>query len=218
MLLSRWLALVVFIFLIILIGKYDTHSWREKVKHYGMTMLEGMVGGLIVDSIGVNAGYYYFPRQPLYSLNYWLIVIPAWGVFGLTLNILWNQVSRAKFVRGTLITTPALFLWYEGTNLVTNSWVYTVPLWVVVMGWIPLVYVFAGCDHRRDVVFKIEQWIQNCNDSRVKISLQVLRIAVMILMFPLLLVSITQFLRRLVEKKPSSYKEVLRDYLMLRSV
>lgn len=218
MLSARWLALGVFLILLILIT-HDKGSWKQKLNSYGMTFLEGMVGGLIIDSIGVNSGYYYFPRQPLYSLNYWIIVIPCWGVFGLFLNYLWQRLGKEKVFRGAMVTLPILFGFYEGSNLITGSWIYTAPFYVVVLGWIPLGYVFAGCRHRRDVVFKIDAWIQQAENWHVKVGLQVVRALLIVVMFPLLFVSIGKVVRDLftLRRANVSLKSYAREYLMMRS-
>ena len=216
---SRWLSLIVFIVLLTIIAFYDKDTWRRKISRYGMMFSEGMVGGLIIDSIGVNAGYYYFPRQPLYSLEYWTIVIPCWGVFGLFLNCLWEWVGKDKLIRGALVTIPTLFFWYEGTNLLTNSWVYTTPSYVVALGWIPLGYVFFGCDHRREVVFKMDGLIRQCEYKPYRLGLQTLRSLLIVIMFPLLLVSIAKIIRDLfiLQKANISVKEYALEYLMIKA-
>ena len=214
---SRWLSLIVLMVIIGIIVILDKHSWRDKLKHYGMTFLEGMVGGLIIDSIGVNAGYYYFPRQPLYSPEYWLIVIPCWGVFGLALNFLWSWVAKGRFIRGSLITIPVLFAFYEGTNLLTDSWVYTTPFWVIALGWIPLVYVFAACDHRREVVNKVDIWVKQCQYQPYKFGLQAFRVLLVVVMFPLLLVSITKAIRGYYKNPSVSITKYAIDYVLMRA-
>ena len=218
MLSARWLALSVFLILLILIIR-DKGSWKQKLNSYGMTFVEGMVGGLIIDSIGVNAGYYYFPRQPLYSLNYWAIVIPCWGVFGLFLNYLWQRLGEEGVLRGAVVTLPILFVFYEGSNLITGSWVYTAPFYSVVLGWIPLGYVFAGCNHRREVVFKVDSWIRQCENQTYRLGLQALRMILIVVMFPLLFVSIGKVIKDLFTLKQGnlSVRSYMREYLMMRS-
>lgn len=214
---SRWLALFVFLILYVLITLYDKD--KGKLSRYGMMFSEGMVGGLIIDTIGVNLGYYFFPRQPLYSLEYWAIVIPCWGVFGLFLNSLWRWVDKGSILRGSIITISSLFVWYEGTNLLTDSWVYTVPFYTVVLGWIPLGFVFAGCDHRREVVFKMDSWIRHCSNEYYRYGLQALRMFLVVVMFPLLLVSIGKIIRDMFSLRRAnvSFKDYALEYLMLRS-
>lgn len=190
---SRWLALGIFLILLTYIVFFDKRlRWQDKVRTYGAMFLEGMLGGFIIDAIGINAGYYYFPRQPFLSLEYFAIVIPAWGVFGLLINCLWNWLGKEKFWKGMAVTLIPLFVWYEGTNLLTNSWVYTVPFRFVVLGWIPLIWTFAGCNRRRRVVFKIEQWRNEFQEQSFEHQiiwglLTTTRVILTVAMFPLLL-------------------------------
>lgn len=190
---SRWLALGVFIILLVCISLFDKGcNWKEKIKCHGMMFLEGIVGGFIIDCIGINAGYYHFPREPFLSWHYFAIVIPCWGVFGLLVNCLWKWLGKEKFLRGMVVTLFPLFTWYEGSNLLTCSWVYTAPMWSVYLGWIPLVWTFAGCNRRRRVVWKIEQWrghVQkdNLEHQLIRGILTVTRVFLVVVMFPLLI-------------------------------
>ena len=77
-----------------------------------MIFVEGFVGGLIIDSLLVNVGWYYFPRQPIYSYNYFAIVLPCWGVFGLFVNFVWEWIGKDKFVRSMPLTLLCLFAFY----------------------------------------------------------------------------------------------------------
>lgn len=183
---SRWLALGIFCLLLVGITFFD--KGNKKFKRFGMMFLEGMVGGFIIDSIGINAGYYYFPRQPFLSVEYFAIVIPCWGVFGLLINCLWNWLGKEKFMRGMVMTLIPLFAFYEGTNILTNSWVYHTPFWAVGLGWMPLVLVFAGCNRRRKVVFKIERLrLLYQGNNLVRGALTIARVALIVVMFPLLI-------------------------------
>ena len=190
---SRWLALGVFVLLLVAIASFDKRSnWKEKFKRYGVMFLEGMVGGFIIDNIGIRAGYYYFPRQPFLSFEYFAIVVPCWGVFGLLINCLWNWLGKEKFIRGMAMTLFPLFTFYEGTNLLTNSWVYTAPSWAVITGWIPLVWIFAGCNRRRRVVHKIERLRMSFQDNSlahevIRGTLTTARVLLIVVMFPLLI-------------------------------
>lgn len=193
MLYSRWLALGIFVILIVAIAYFDRgNNRKQKAKKYGMMFAEGMAGGFIIDCIGIGAGYYYFPRQPFLSAEYFAIVIPCWGVFGLLLNTMWNLLGKDKFWQGMAVTLVPLFAFYEGTNLLTQSWVYTTPFHAVALGWMPLVWTFAGCNRRRRVVFKIEAWKLNFTEQ--KLSHQLIygvltfaRVVLTIAMFPLLI-------------------------------
>lgn len=192
MLLSRWISLGIFIILLIFITR-ENGKLKNKLTKYGIIFLEGMVGGLIIDSIGINAGYYYFPAHPIYSLSYWTIVLPCWGVFGMATNYLWDKLGKNKFMLGLTLTTPLLFTFYEGTNLLTSSWTYTVPIWTVMLGWTPLVLVFTGCHRRRDIKRRIEEKIEIAKQSQqfaIEKVWFITRLLVIIVMFPLLLVSL----------------------------
>jgi SNF family Na+-dependent transporter len=160
-----------------------------------MALLEGMVGGLIIDSIGVNFGYYYFPREPIYSLSYFVIVLPCWGVFGMLVNYLWGKWGKRKLWLEMIVTYCPLLVFYEGANILTRSWVYTVPYYVVLAGWIPLILTFTGCNRRRRVVFKIESWIQKHQGQPViVVCLNILRVLLIVVMFPLLLSALVRLL------------------------
>lgn len=197
---SRWLALATLLLVILFISFRDKkRTIRGKLTYYGTMFVEGMVGGLIIDSIGVNAGYYTFPRQPLYSLSYFTIVIPCWGVFGLLLNCLWEWFGKERFLQSMAVSILPLFVFYEGSNLITGSWIYTVPFHVVALGWMPLGWTFAGCNRRRKVIFKIEQWRQSIEGysltgKAMRLGLQILRIALIVIMFPLIMVAMVKIL------------------------
>ena len=192
MIYSRWLSLIILVALICLIVFYDKDKRSQKLKYFGMAFVEGMVGGFIIDYIGITAGYYYFPRQPYLGLSYFLIVIPCWGVFGLLINCLWNWVGKEKFIRGTAVTLFPLFALYEGSNLLTGSWVYTTPFYAIALGWLPLVWTFAGCNRRRKVVFKLEAWRQQFRAESfvhqvIRDGLMAARVLLTVAMFPLLI-------------------------------
>ena len=190
---SRWIAVGIFVALIVVIIYFDRDkNLKRKAKNYGMMFVEGMAGGFIIDCIGISAGYYYFPRQPFLSIEYFAIVIPCWGVFGLLLNTMWNLLGKDKFWQGMAVTLVPLFAFYEGTNLLTQSWVYTTPFYIVALGWIPLVWTFAGCNRRRRVVFKIEEWKLNFVEQKISHQLvygmlTLARVVLTIAMFPLMI-------------------------------
>lgn len=190
---SRWLALFVFALLIVYILVFEKKSgWKEKLLIYGMAFLEGMVGGFIIDCIGINAGYYYFPRQSFLSWQYFAVVVPCWGVFGLFVNCLWSWLGREKFWRGMVATLIPLFLWYEGTNIFTHSWTYAVSFPYVMAGWVPLIWTFAGCRRRRRVVWKIESWRDSfqgelLGNKLIYVFLTIVKALLIFVMFPLFL-------------------------------
>ncbi len=204
MILSRYIALAVFAAMVFIIARTEG-SWRQKFAKYGVAFVEGMVGGLIIDSIGVNAGYYYFPRQPLYSLSYFGIVIPCWGVFGLLTNYLWSTLGNERFLKGMMFTLPSLFVFYEASNLVTGSWVYTVSFHWVILGWMPLVLTFVGCHRRRTMVAKVAEAERRAKEKSMKrYALYGLRVAIIAVMFPLLIASLIRLLAELTEMREAN--------------
>lgn len=197
MIYSRYISAAVFVILLTGIILYDKSPVKTKIKYFSMTFLEGMVGGLLIDCVGVNAGYYYFPRQAFLSWQYFAIVIPCWGVFGLLINCLWSWLGKEKFLRGMASTVVPLLAFYEGSNIITGSWVYTVHFAVVALGWIPLIWVFAGCNRRRRVVYKVEEIIglysgECWQHVLIRYTLKTVRYVLVVIMFPLLLVTIGQ--------------------------
>lgn len=222
---SRWLALMVFVVLLSIILYRDNEmTLKNKFRYYGVMFLEGMVGGIIIDGIGVNAGYYFFPRQPLYSLNYFLVVVPCWGVFGMLLNCLWDWFGKDKFIRSMAVSVLPLFIFYEGANIITQSWIYMTPFYVVAVGWLPLGWTFAGCNKRRRVVFKIESIKLNYQQTNVihmliRASLDIVRWLLIIVMFPLLLVMVAKTISDMaILLKGKSSVSTYKQYLKVRVV
>lgn len=218
---SRWLALIAFVIAVVFVSIKDKDTVANKIKKYGTMFIEGMVGGFIIDLVFISCGYYDFPRQPFLSWRYFAIVVPCWGVFGMLVNILWTYLGKEKFIRGVLATVIPLFAFYEGTNLALGSWVYTVPLTQVAIGWIPLSVVFAGCNRRRKVVHKIDMLSIGCNKNTsfgsIKYGiLQCLKVLTTIIMFPLLITNIVKIFAHLKEFQELNFttKEYI-EYLMV---
>lgn len=162
----RWFALAIILLLVALNWKnIKKHKWNGIIEIL-VPFCEGMVGGLIIDAVAFHFNFYNFPRQPAYSLNYWLVVVPCWGVFGLVINSLWDRFG-GKWWRAIIFTTLPLLLFYESSNLITQSWLYNVSFGWVVLGWTPLVLVFAGCRRRRRVVFRFDVWIKSYQGETV---------------------------------------------------
>ncbi len=215
--LSRYLALIVLGILLVIIIKEKTPV-ALKLRTRGVAFLEGIIGGLIIDSVGVNLGYYFFPRQPIYSTDYFAIVLPCWGIFGMLTNLLWEKLGKEKFIKGLAVSLPILFAFYEGTNLITGSWVYTVPFYWVSLGWIPLVLTFVGCHRRRKVVKKIDDAIDEHKENFALCSfLKGLRVSAVIVMFPLLLASLVKLISDLPKLRDSdiSVKSYLKASLLM---
>jgi len=104
------------------------------------SFLLGMIVGFLLDCLGVaKLKLWYYTKQPFLSKSYFGIVIPAWGVFSMALNFLWDKIPFSQIATFSLITV-FLFSLHEIPNLKTQSWKYSVSMKVVIAGWIPLVY------------------------------------------------------------------------------
>lgn len=225
MLYSRWIALAIFLVLVAFIVKEKRCSLIQKFNCHGMAFLEGMVGGFIIDSIGVNLGYYYFPREPIYSLSYFGIVLPCWGVFGMLANFLWEKLGKSKFWLEMVVTYCPLLVFYEGANSITGSWVYMVSPSIVLAGWFPLVLTFAGCHRRRRVVWKVEEWIRQCQGQGIwefaaRNILRVVKVLLIVVMFPLLFTSLARLVIYYSElkKRENGVRNYLRQELMMGGI
>lgn len=101
----------------------------------------GMILALIIDFTGIwLLKLWVYPRQRFLSREYFGIVLPAWGVFGVATNIIWPYCGTG--FQALTISTVLLFLVYEIPNIRTLSWCYSVPLPIVFAGWFPLVAVY----------------------------------------------------------------------------
>jgi hypothetical protein len=114
--------------------------------------LVGMLGGFLLDIIGHRLNLWQYPRQPFLSRDYFLLVIPAWGVFGSQINVIWN-LARKYFITcewpqavtlTTFIVHFPLYSLYELPNLYRKSWKYSISMRGVIVGWIPLILYFRA--------------------------------------------------------------------------
>ena len=119
-------------------------------------------------------------------------------------NYLWARLGREKFIRGMAITLPALFMFYEGTNLITGSWVYTVSWHWIVLGWMPLVLTFVGCHRRRSVVAKVAKAEYEARNINTRYALRGLRVMLIIIMFPLMLASLVRLLAEITKLREAN--------------
>ena len=131
----RWFGLACFIILLVV-------AWRRRdLKHYAISLISGGIVGFAVDLIGINLGLWSFPRQPFLDSSYWLIVVPCWGVFGATINMVNDWYLKSNWRSIILISLLVMGI-YEIPNLVTGSWHYTVSAILIIVGWFPLVCLF----------------------------------------------------------------------------
>jgi hypothetical protein len=117
-----------------------------------LSFFVGMLNGFILDTVAHRLKLWSYPRQPFLSKNYFLLVIPAWGVFGSQVNVMWNLVREhwmnIEWLSGVTITTIfltfSLFVLYEIPNLYRKSWQYSTSLTKVLPGWVLLILFFRA--------------------------------------------------------------------------
>jgi hypothetical protein len=113
---------------------------KGEIKEATISFSIGALGGFILDCIGVaKLKLWYYTKQPFLSKSYFAIVIPAWGIFSMAVNLLWNKIPFPEIITFSLLTL-GLFSLHEIPNLKTSSWKYSVSMKVVVPGWVPLVW------------------------------------------------------------------------------
>jgi hypothetical protein len=124
----RWFALICGLLF------FTTAYFQGEIKEAIVAFSIGMLCGFSIDLIGVKKFHFWnYPRQPFWGKKYFAIVVPAWGVFGLTINLFWDwlNIPWLSFV----VLTIGLFGLYELPNLKTNSWKYNTPVWLIGIGW-----------------------------------------------------------------------------------
>jgi len=125
------------------IGVLFLAYWRGEFRELGIAFAIGSVSGLFLDFVGTKRlRYWEYTRYRFFSLKYFVVVVPSWGVLGGLTNLLWNLMGSLQPWLILLILTCAFLLFWEGLNLRTRTWKYYAPGWLVVAGWFPLVFVF----------------------------------------------------------------------------
>jgi len=130
---SRWISLtagIVLFFIAFLKGELITAF---------LTFAIGALCGFVIDCIGVGIlKLWKYPRQEFLKKEYFGIVVPAWGVFGMLINLPLNWIPMPDALSFTMITV-SLLVFYELPNIRIGSWKYNVPTWIVISGWFPLI-------------------------------------------------------------------------------
>lgn len=142
----RWLIPLWFLLILPLIA-FDLMEDHKIV----LSFIVGAIGGFLLDVLGHTLGLWNYPRQPFLSRDYFMLVIPAWGVFGSQINVSWNLLREylitfpdwtLSIVFTSILLAVLLFCVYEIPNLYRKSWEYSVSLEIVAIGWIPLILYF----------------------------------------------------------------------------
>ena len=135
----RWFILGSGIVLLLL--AYKTGEAIEAIIAFCM----GTLLGFLIDCVGIGKlNLWSYSRQPFLSKKFFFIVIPAWGVFGMTINLLWIWFSHMTVSWIVLFVpiTAGLLILYEFPNLNSKSWEYRASSRLVISGWFPMVLFF----------------------------------------------------------------------------
>lgn len=132
----RWFALVCFLILLIL-------AWRKRtVRRYLVSFIAGCLVGFVFDIAGVNLELWGYSRQEFLAWQYFGIVVPAWGAFGATINMVFDWYVKKNWT-GLVVVSVGLLAAYELLNLITGSWLYfDHSMILVVVAWFPMVFLF----------------------------------------------------------------------------
>lgn len=102
----------------------------------------GALGGFAVDYLGIRVlKLWTYPRQKFLKKEYFMLVIPGWGVFGMMVNLplSWIQVSNEIALPMLMLS---LFVFCELPNIKIGTWKYNAPIWLIALCWIPLILAF----------------------------------------------------------------------------
>lgn len=117
---------------------------RGEIKEAILSFAIGAAGGFALDWVGVaKLKLWLYTKQKFLSKPYFGVVIQTWGILGMATNLIWNWAHMPEIVVFFCITL-GLFALHEIPNLKTESWRYSVPMWIVIPGWLPLILAFRA--------------------------------------------------------------------------
>ena len=130
----RWIMLVLGVaVLIVAIAK-------RELKPASISFLIGVITGFVVDSVLMN---WHLREYPGPTIIWWTITLPCWGALSMTINVVWDRFhwrSNQWLILFGITATLAILL--ELPNIMTESWVYHAPIWLIILGWPLVVYGF----------------------------------------------------------------------------
>jgi len=107
-----------------------------------LAFILGAISGFSLDCLGVGVlKLWKYPRQEFLKKQYFGLVVPAWGAFGMSINLCWQWIQIPDPITFFISTIVFIGL-YELPNLKSSSWEYFAPTWLIVAGWFPLIFVF----------------------------------------------------------------------------
>jgi len=114
---------------------------KGECREIGIAFAIGMIIGFFIDFIGIKwLRYWTYTRYRFLGVKYFTIVIPCWGIFGALVNSLWGLMDSLQPWLVFLVLTVALLIFWEALNLITRTWKYNTPVWLVMTGWFPLIF------------------------------------------------------------------------------
>jgi len=132
----RWIILSVGIVL------FSIAFLRKETMVAFLSFTIGALGGFAVDYLGIRVlKLWTYPRQKFLKKEYFMLVIPGWGVFGMMVNLplSWIQVSNEIALPMLMLS---LFVFCELPNIKIGTWKYNAPIWLIALCWIPLILAF----------------------------------------------------------------------------
>jgi len=112
---------------------------RGEIECVVIALIIGVFYGLVIDLIGVGVLKLWKYSSAQWGWEYFTVTVPCWGIFSMVINLVWNWIGTPW---SFIFITLGLFAMLELPNLKTRSWTYNAPMWLVMIGWIPLVLSF----------------------------------------------------------------------------
>jgi len=118
--------------------------WRGEFLNACLSCAVGVIYGFFIDIVGGKLlNFYRYPRIEFLSKDYFKLLPPAWGLFGMMVNLPWNWFAGEGIQLYFLAPFTVLFITlYELPNYKAVSWQYNIAKWVVILGWIFMMIIF----------------------------------------------------------------------------
>lgn len=132
----RWIILSVGIVL------FSIAFFRREIMVAFLSFTIGALGGFAIDYLGIKAlKLWTYPRQEFLKKEYFMLIIPGWGVFGMMVNLPLSWIQASNEIALPMLTL-SLFAFCELPNIKIGCWKYNAPIWLIALCWIPLVICY----------------------------------------------------------------------------
>jgi len=132
----RWIILSVGIVL------FSIAFLRRETMFAFLSFTIGALGGFAIDYLGIKAlKLWTYPRQKFLKKEYFMLVIPGWGVFGMMVNLPLSWIQSSNEIALPMLML-SLFAFCELPNIKIGTWKYNAPIWLIALCWIPLVVCY----------------------------------------------------------------------------